>query len=468
MVHGLWAALALTATVWAGMGGGTILPGILALAALISTLLTVKISGKLICDPYVTTVERMETLAAGDLDSTIRYTQHTDCVGRMTRAMDVFRANAVEIRRAGEDQHRIVTALGTGLAKLANADLTCRLAEPLPAHGEALRQQFNQAVSALEETLGVVSQSSSTIAGASNEIRAASSDLASRTEQQAAAIQEASRSMSDVTKLVEHNTSNVIEVNQSIAEAHREATEGGRIVDDAVAAMTNIQNSSQEITQIINVIDGIAFQTNLLALNAGVEAARAGDAGKGFAVVATEVRALAQRTADAAREIKELINTSGHHVDQGVDLVGATGKALGQIVTRVGEISSIVHSIADSARQQVDMLSGVTRTVEQMDTTTQQNAAMVEESNAAARSLADEAERLAGNVSRFRFSTLGRSSFRAPVAARSLPAPSAIAAPGSPPPPAPTFTPAPSRAAPAPTAGNLAIKADADDDWSEF
>jgi len=405
----------------------------------------------LICDPYVATVVRMEALARGDLDSPIRYTEHSDCVGRMTKAMDVFRANALEVAKASGDQERIVTALGNALTRLSDSDLTSRLNEPLPGKGEMLRQQFNHAIAALEETLSTVSQSSQTIANASGEIRAASGDLASRTEQQAASIQDANRAMGDVTALVERNTSSVFEVNQSIADAHREATQGGRIVEDAVTAMTKIQNSSQEISQIINVIDGIAFQTNLLALNAGVEAARAGDAGKGFAVVANEVRALAQRSADAAREIKNLINTSSQDVGQGVDLVGATGKALGQIVARVGEVSVLMQSIAESAKQQVEMLSGVSNTVGQMDTMTQQNAAMVEQSNAAAQSLADEAGRLAGNVNRFNIAG-GRSGQNS----RNRPA---------------AFAPAPVvRSAPAARSshGNLALKTDPASDWSEF
>jgi len=449
LVHGLWAAVALGATVWAGLGGGLIIPALIAGVAAIGALATVSISGSIICDPYVTTVERMEALARGDLDSPIRFTEHGDCVGRMTKAMDVFRANAIAVAKIGHEQDQVVTTLADALKHLSDADLTIRCDKPLPGAGEALRTHFNNAVTALEQTMTVVSQSSQSIANASGEIRAASSDLANRTEQQAASIQDANRAMTDVTALVERNTASVIEVNQSIADAHREASQGGHIVEQAVAAMTKIQNSSQEIGQIINVIDAIAFQTNLLALNAGVEAARAGDAGRGFAVVANEVRALAQRSADAAREIKDLINTSSQHVDQGVDLVGNTGKALGQIVTRVGEVSVLVQGIADSARTQVEMLAGVSNTVGQMDRMTQQNAAMVEQSNAAAQSLADEAGRMAGNVSRFQMNdSRGRS-----VPTRSAPA----------------YSPPVQRARPAPVShGNLAIKSAPGDDWSEF
>jgi methyl-accepting chemotaxis protein len=450
-IQTLWALVALGATVWAGSGGGIIAPALVAGAALLATPVTLTVARRLICDPYVTTVERMEALARGDLDSPVQHTDHTDCVGRMTRAMAVFAINA---RKAGieQDLKLLAASMEKGLSRLADGDLVYRMTEPLPANVEALRQYFNGAVTALDETLTVVTHSSQAIASASGQIRAATGDLANRTEQQASSIQEANRAMGDVTALVERNTSSVIEVNQSIADAHRQATQGGRIVEDAVSAMTKIQNSSQEIGQIINVIDAIAFQTNLLALNAGVEAARAGDAGRGFAVVANEVRALAQRSADAAREIKNLITTSSLHVGQGVELVGATGKALGQIVARVGEVSELMHSIADSARTQVEMLAGVSNTVSQMDTMTQQNAAMVEQSNAAAQSMADEAGRLSGNVSRFAISSgVPRQS------AHGAPAPTTVARapvrPASPPPQ---------------VVGNLALKAVPSDDWSEF
>ena len=444
-----WYALSLGATLWAGTSASLLYPGLLSGLALVAALITISAAKHRICDPYVNTVVRMEALAAGDLDSPIRYAHHTDCVGRMVAAMDVFRLNAQKASSL-EDLDQILLAMERGLLRLAEGDLDGPLTEHLPAQAEILRQYFNNAIGQLAQTLGSVSFSSQSISSAAGEIRAASGDLATRTEQQASSIQEANAAMKEVTTLVDRNTASVIEVNQSIADAHREATQGGRIVDDAVTAMNKIQSSSQEISQIINVIDGIAFQTNLLALNAGVEAARAGDSGRGFAVVANEVRALAQRSAEAAREIKNLINTSSEHVCQGVDLVSATGKALSQIVTRVGEVSSLVQNIAQSAKIQVEKLTAVSNTVNKMDTMTQQNAAMVEQSNAAAQTLADEAAQMASNVGQFRLAE-----------GRGLSKTGFAAAPG------PAYGHRPGVVAPA-SCGNLAIKARPDADWDAF
>ena len=465
----VWGVIAMSATLWAGMGGGLTLPLVLAFCTATGTVITIVVAGKTIATPYVSTVVRMESLAAGDLASPIEYTDFQDCVGRIARGMDVFRQNAVQVRALSEQQVGIVSGLSDGLDQLARADLTFRIEKAFPEGSDHLRTQFNDTIESMRRTIASVSESTSTIDIASAEIRESSADLATRTEQQAASLQQASAAMREVTSLVEQNTASVIEVNLSIGDTHREATQGGRIVDDAVSAMNMIQKSSQEISQIINVIDGIAFQTNLLALNAGGEAARAGDAGRGFAVVANEVRALAQRSADAAREIKDLITTSSQQVNQGVLLVGETGKALGQIVGRVGEVNRLVEGIADSAKRQTDMLGEVNRTVSQMDVMTQQNAAMVEQSTAAARSLADEAGHLAQSVGKFR--TGGRGS--QPAARHARPAaPRAKAVASSSPSSAPVSIAPRKTASHAPvmaTDGNLAIKAEFNDsDWSEF
>ena len=458
-VHSGLAVLGLLATLWAGLGGGLVLPLIASAAVVALSVTAVIVSGERICTPYVNTVVRMEALARGDLESPIHYTNHTDCVGRMTKAMSVFRENAQALQASSAMREKVSTALSAALSHLADADLSYRINTAFPELQEQVRTDFNRAAESLSGTLTSVATSAISIDSSSGQIRTASDDLAARTEQQAASIAKASESMRAVTMLVEQNAGSVADVDKSIADAHRGATQGGEVVEQAVAAMTMIQKSSQEITQIINVIDGIAFQTNLLALNAGVEAARAGDAGKGFAVVANEVRALAQRSADAAREIKDLITNSSEHVNKGVTLVGETGRALGEIVTRVGEVSQLTKTIAESARQQSEMLRDVNETVTQIDLMTQQNAAMVEESTAASRSLAQQAGNLSALVSRFNTSN-GRATKR--------PEPSAEIVVLAPPPAAEPAEIA-ERALPSPTQGNLALKGSDDaQDWSEF
>ncbi len=401
-LHSLWACLALAGIASAGMISMTI--GLaLGFAALAGHALTVIVSGKLICDPYVETVLRMEALAAGDLESEVRHTDHIDCVGRMTCAMAVFRDNARQASSAEETAH-IVQSLGEALSALAAGDLTTRLDQPFSAKYEDLRQSFNQAGARLEQILSQVSGAARNVVGGAAEIRSASDDLSRRTEQQAASLEETSAAMMQATSLVQSTANNTGQVNTSITVAHKEASEGGTVVERTVAAMGAIEQSAGEIAQIISIMDGIAFQTNLLALNAGVEAARAGDAGRGFAVVANEVRALAQRSADAAKDIKNLITKSSEQVDIGVTLVTEAGTMLRSIVARVGEIRGLIEGISDATGQQAVSLGQINGTVADMDKMTQQNAAMVEETAAAARSMASEAELLAQMVGQFRIS----------------------------------------------------------------
>lgn len=359
-------------------------------------------SGKLISDPYVTTVLRMEALTAGDLDSPILFSDHGDCVGRMARAMGVFRENATTIRQAGTEAEAMVSELGSGLSRLAGGDLTTRLEVPLAAHFETLRRDFNAAMDAVAMTLSTVSTVAGDINNGASDIRQASDDLSRRTEQQAAALEETAAAMEEITSTVKQTAEGATHANALVAQAQSEAEASGEVVQRAVAAMEGIERTSFEISEIITVIDGIAFQTNLLALNAGVEAARAGDAGKGFAVVASEVRALAQRSADAAKDVKARINASTEQVAAGVELVSATGTALHGIIGRVDEINSIVATIASSAEQQAIGLQQVNTAISEMDGVTQQNAAMVEEATAATRTLASEAEQLSREVKRFK------------------------------------------------------------------
>ena len=276
-------------------------------------------------------------------------------------------------------------------------DLPSAFAE-LQKHLDMMRVQVSSALTNVAETSGSVD------VGA-KQIRHASDDLARRTEQQAASLEEASAAMTTLASTVRTAADDAAHMHNSVQQAHGEALKGGKVVAEAISAMNDISNSAQEIGKIISVIDGIAFQTNLLALNAGVEAARAGDSGRGFAVVATEVRALAQRTADAARDIKTLISDSSTQVERGVNLVGHTGETFALIVEQVGHVAQLASNIARMAHEQAGSIGQIRETVGEIDTMTQQNAAMAEEATAAARSLANEADQLATLVSRFRLET---------------------------------------------------------------
>lgn len=370
----------------------------------VSSVALIAFAGKTISDPYVATVVRMEALAAGDLDSPVAHTEFSDCVGRLTRAMATFRQQAVDIKANAALQQDVVTTVASSLQRLADNDLTTRLAE-LPEQYAGLCDSFNRTAMALDEALRGVSLAAADILNGSSEIRSASNDLSVRTEQQAAALEESSASLTEVTATVQRNSAVAQSAAEAVRDVQAEARQGSDVVAKAVAAMTAIQNSSDQISQIISVIDGIAFQTNLLALNAGVEAARAGESGKGFAVVATEVRALAQRSAEAATQIRNLIEASTVQVKDGVGLVDATGAALGAIVQRIERITGSVGEIAESAALQSASLEHVRAAVSEMDRVTQQNAAMVEESNAAARQLADQSTQLSNLVNAFQIST---------------------------------------------------------------
>ncbi|MFN3470108.1 MAG: methyl-accepting chemotaxis protein, partial [Novosphingobium sp.] len=369
---------------------------------------------------------------------------HGDCVGRLARAMAVFIANARTVRESSQERKLIVEELGTAIDALAKGNLSRRIERTFPGELDTLRTSFNAAMAALSDVMNAVAGSANSIDTGAGEIRAASDDLALRTEQQAARLEAASAAMQQVTELVRDNLGSVAEVERSVAHAQNEAERGGAVVEDAVEAMHRIQKSSQEVGQISSVIDGIAFQTNLLALNAGVEVARAGDAGKGFAVVANEVRALAQRSADAAREINQLITTASQEVENGVRLVGDTGRVLGDIVSRVSSVNTLTATIAAAANRQAAMLEEVNDTVRELDRMTQQNAAMVEESTAAARNLAGEAMELSGQVARFGTGTAKRAQGIPPIIAQRAKQPVVR------------------------SQGNLALAISEDEDWSDF
>ena len=396
--------LVATGATWFAASRGAsiaILVGIPAAATLVTTIIELA-AKKLICDSYVGTVVRMEGLAAGDFASPIAYTDYTDCVGRMTRAMSVFRQNGEKVKEANEAQQVVVEALGSGLSKLASQDLSHRINLNFPSDYETLRLDYNRAMDAIGEVMGAVAEATAGINNGASDIRQASDDLSQRTEQQAASLEETAAAMDEITSTVRETAAGAVRANSVVGETRVEAEQSGDVVRRAVEAMGGIERASAEIGEIISVIDGIAFQTNLLALNAGVEAARAGDAGRGFAVVASEVRALAQRSADAAKDVKAKIMASSEQVNVGVELVSETGKALQRIIGRIGEISTLVSTIAGAAEQQATGLQQVNTAVSEMDGVTQQNAAMVEQATAAARSLSEEADELARQIARFR------------------------------------------------------------------
>jgi len=355
-----------------------------------------------VVEPITRLTATLQAMAHGDYAEEITGDEAGDEVAQMAAAAAVFRETALAKMMAEMEQEEVVTALSTGLSKLAAQDLEYRIQIQFPDNYERLRTDFNSAQMALAQAIGSVRVGANSVMKAITEIRAATDDLSRRNEQQAASLEETAAAMSQVTEGVAETATRAMSVRETIAQAHDEASEGGTVVNRAIEAMAGIERSAQEITSIIDVIDGIAFQTNLLALNAGVEAARAGDAGKGFAVVASEVRALAQRSAAAAQDIKELITTSTGQVDAGVALVGETGALLGKIVARVGEVTGLIGEIAGSAEVQAGSIRQVNGAVGEMDLMTQQNAAMVEETTASTRSLSEEAEQLASLVRTFR------------------------------------------------------------------
>ncbi len=360
-------------------------------------------------EPLRAISEEMRELAAGNLNSPSRDASQAIEVLQMREAVDVFRENALEKRYADQEQQLVVSTLGDNLQKLADGDLTTRISSNFTGHYQQIRSNFNDAMERLEKTLSSVSYSVSDVRHGSDEIKSASDNLAQRTEQQAAGLEEVAASMAQITSGVSQTAASALKANDVVNGSKRDMENGGAVIRRAIDAMGGIELASNEIADIISVIDGISFQTNLLALNAGVEAARAGDAGKGFAVVASEVRALAQRSSEAAQDIKTKIMASSHQVKAGVALVGEMNEALESIIKRISEISTLASGIADAAEVQSTSLSEVNTAITQMDAFTQQNAAMVEESNAAASNLAGQAAALASLISQFKVSGIGSS-----------------------------------------------------------
>jgi len=384
------------------------------------------LAGAKMAAPLVRLSDHMRRLSGGDLTVMVDGQARADEVGAMAKAVQVFKDNALhakameadaaqsraaadgerartqtEQRRIEAEQSAVVDALAACLGSLAKGDLTTRISAQFNGRYQQIKHDFNQAVVSLSEAMDAIAATTSGITNGSNEIASASDDLSRRTEQQAASLEETAAALDQITATVRRSAEGSRQAAGAAAEAKQQAGRSGQVVADAVGAMGEIEQSSGQITQIIGVIDEIAFQTNLLALNAGVEAARAGDAGRGFAVVAQEVRALAQRSAGAAKEIKALIASSSEQVQRGVRLVGDTGQALDGIAAKVAAIDALVAEMAQSSQEQATGLSQVNTAINQMDQVTQQNAAMVEQATAAAASLRSEAGELSRLVSRF-------------------------------------------------------------------
>jgi methyl-accepting chemotaxis protein len=387
----------------------------------------------------ITTV--MKRLEKGDETVAVPSIGRRDEVGEMAAAVQSFKdaasakrqaeaeasqqRQAARAERAEAEQEReaaagrqaqVVEALANGLAELAEGNLTFALNTVFAPEYERLRSDFNAAVDGLHKSVREINVHSDAIGSGTSEIAHATDDLAKRTEQQAASLEQTAAALDQITATVRQTATGSERAQTLAATAKSDAEASGKVVGEAISAMGEIEGSAQKIGQIIGVIDEIAFQTNLLALNAGVEAARAGEAGRGFAVVASEVRALAQRAADAAKEIKSLITMSRRHVERGVHLVGDTGRALNRIQGSVTEINAAISEIAASAQEQASGLAEVNSAINQMDQVTQQNAAMVEESTAAAHSLSKETEALTQAVARFRIEV--RADVRRPTAAK--------------------------------------------------
>ncbi|MEF2547692.1 methyl-accepting chemotaxis protein [Aurantimonas sp. E1-2-R+4] len=329
---------------------------------------------------------------------------------RRRQEMDSAERETATRLEQSKAQSFVVENLSHGLENLSQGDLTVRLDRSFAPEFEPIRIKFNDSVGKLEGAIGNVVTSIGSIRSGLSEINTASNDLAQRTEQQAANLEETVAALGEVTTAVNETADGAGKAQTAASTARGKAQKGGEIVGQAVAAMSQIEKSSEQINQIIGVIDEIAFQTNLLALNAGVEAARAGEAGKGFAVVAQEVRGLAQRSAEAAKEIKTLIATSRSQVESGVELVTASGKSLDEIVAEVSSMAELIATIAVSAKEQATSLREVSGAADQMDKVTQQNAAMVEEATAASQTLTNETEELASAMAQFKTGSAGQTS----------------------------------------------------------
>lgn len=380
-----------------------------AVTAFLLALVTALVVSRWITVPIQRLVTTTTALAGGNTEVDITGHEHNHELGKLAQALVIFRKAHIErdalVARKAEEakaqQANVVEALSKGLGGLANGKLSLQIREAFPEEYETLRRDFNSALEKLKDTIMAVASASVEIEGNTKTISESASELQNRTENQAATLEQTAAAIDELSKSVASAAEGAKEVETTVGRTLSEAEQSNEVVKQAVDAMDEIEESSNQISQISIVIDDIAFQTNLLALNAGVEAARAGEAGKGFAVVASEVRALAQRSSDAAKEVSALITQSSQSVEKGTSLVGRAGTALSEIIDRVNHISSLISVMASSSEEQARGLQEINIGVSQLDRATQQNATMVEKSNELGDSLASEAKSLSRLMKQF-------------------------------------------------------------------
>ncbi|WP_246347705.1 methyl-accepting chemotaxis protein [Brevundimonas variabilis] len=399
------------------------------LAAASALMLAVVIGGLLmlrakVVTPILSMTAYMGLLADGNYEQDVPHQGRRDEIGDMARSVGIFREavlerraarerqqevqnqseserRAAEIAASSESRDRVVAALDAGLKGLASGDLRHRIDVTFPPEFETLRINFNDSLQVLEETISHVIEVATAVEGGAHEISSAADDLSRRTERQAAGLEQTAAALDEVTATMRQTAHNAADTQVAVTQGRQTVDTSSVVATQAVEAMKRINSSSREIGLIIGVIDEIAFQTNLLALNAGVEAARAGDAGRGFAVVAQEVRALAQRSAEAAKEIKTLVAESSDSVQSGVGLVARVGEALTEVVSQFSHIDGLVQAMAQASKEQATGLSEINTAINEMDQVTQQNAAMVEQTTAASQNLTRESLTLGNLVKRF-------------------------------------------------------------------
>ena len=357
-----------------------------------------------IARPYVSTVVRMEALAAGDLDTPIQFTQSRDCVGRMTKAMFAFRDSAgkqIALNVEAERNAEVVRGMTRNLKRLADGDLTAEITEEYPAAYLDLRTNFNSALGRLRELIGAVGESAATVRTGSGEIAQASEDLARRTEGNAASLEETAAAVTQMDSRLKASAQAASRTVERADQAIATVGGGRAVADKAVQAMTRVSDSAKGIDSVIEGLDKIAFQTRVLAMNAAVEAGRAGDAGRGFAVVADLVSALAMRAEEEAKRARDQLTVTQTDIVTAVEAVTKVDGALANISGDVGQVHELLATMAADNQAQSEAITLISSAIGTMDQATQQNAAMVEETSAAARNLAAEIGGLTEQASRF-------------------------------------------------------------------